>query len=201
VFVFRQAATALVVLCSISQIGSAKLPEESSNAKAIRIVELTDYYDIGGRSVTALWNDIRARGPRTGETPWAGHARWDVRWTYDWRRSSSGCSLERAATSLTITYTLPRWPGRNEADETLRDKWDRFALNLKVHEEGHGANGRRAAERIQAALVALPPQTDCDVLAQKVEQTARLLIDEEAANDRAYDSSTQHGLRQGVVLR
>jgi predicted secreted Zn-dependent protease len=200
VSLFRQATTATVVVIALGQIGSAPLGLDAE-AKAVQVVETTDYYDIGGKSVPALWQDIRERGPRTGATPWAGHARWDVRWTYDWRRTDAGCKVEQAATNLAITYTLPRWAARDSADDALRTKWDRFALNLKVHEEGHGANGRRAAQRIQAALSAIPAQKTCEALAAAVDETARRIIDEEATNDRAYDSTTQHGLRQGVVLR
>ena len=173
----------------------------SKEANDIRISETIEYYEIGGRSVPTLWHNISLRGPRTGETPWAGHAKWDVRWTYDWRATSAGCEVEAAGASLAITYTLPKWSGRNEADIELRDKWDRFSLALKVHEEGHGANGRRAAERIRAALRSLDAKPTCDALADAAHAIAQSVLAEEAENDRLYDSLTVHGLKQGVVLR
>lgn len=167
---------------------------------AIQVTETIQYYEIGGRSVPTLWHNISLRGPRSAETPFAGHAKWDVRWTYDWRATPAGCEVEAADTSLSIVYTLPRWSGRDQADIDLRDKWDRFSLALRAHEEGHGANGRRAAERIRAGLRALATQPTCDALAEAAGAIAHRVISEEAENDRLYDQRTVHGLKQGVVL-
>jgi predicted secreted Zn-dependent protease len=173
----------------------------SKEADDVRVTETVQYYEIGGRSVPTLWHNISLRGPRTAEAPFAGHAKWDVRWSYDWRATASGCEVEAADASLSITYTLPKWSGRTEADLELRDKWDRFSLALRLHEEGHGANGRRAAERIRTGLRALDAQSTCDALSAAADALAQRVIEEEAENDRRYDDVTVHGLKQGVVLR
>ena len=186
-----------LVACAIP-VAKAPVGKEPDD---IRVTETFDYYEIGGRSVPSLWQNISLRGPRTGETPWAGHAKWDVRWTYDWRASAQGCHVEDADAKLSITYTLPRWSGRNDADIELRDKWDRFSVALRVHEEGHGANGRRAAQRIKSALRGLEAKPTCEGLAGAAEALAKTIIDEEAENDRTYDNATIHGKKQGVVLR
>lgn len=198
----RRPAVAAVALLSFAAT-SADAPGYAGRpvAPSPRVLETVEYYDIGGQSVPSLWQHISARGPRLGSTPWAAHARWDVRWTFDWRAHDGGCRIETASTSLAVTYTLPRWAGRDLADDELKAKWDRFAMALRVHEEGHGANGLRAAARIEVALGELPPRASCEALVRAAEETARRIIDEEAANDRAYDEATQHGLRQGVVLR
>lgn len=173
----------------------------SKEADTIRVVEMVQYYEIGGLSVPSLWHNISLRGPRSAETAFAGHAKWDVRWTYDWRATSAGCEVEDADASLYITYTLPHWSGRDEADIDLRDKWDHFSMALRAHEEGHGANGRRAAERIRAGLRGIISQPTCDALAKAADDIAKRVIAEESENDRQYDKLTVHGLKQGVVLR
>lgn len=178
----------------------AKAPD-GKEASRVKVSETVEYYDIGGASVPALWHNISTHGPRSGKTAWAGHARWDVSWVFDWRATETGCQIEEISTSLAVTYTLPRWSGRNLADQELRDKWDRFSLALRLHEEGHGANGRRAAERINATLEQLGPRPTCNALSLAAEEAARRVIDEEALNDRLYDNTTLHGLKQGVVLR
>lgn len=198
------AAAALLGAAATTAEAPGSVPASAAFITALAAVdvhETVDYYDIGGSSVPALWQNIGERGPRLGATPWAGHARWNVRWTYDWRLADDLCRVDKASTSLTVTYTLPRWLGRDSAGDELKAKWDRFSKALLQHEQGHGANGRRAAERIGAALRSLPPVATCDALMRTADETARRIIDEEAANDRAYDAATQHGLMQGVVLR
>jgi predicted secreted Zn-dependent protease len=189
----------MLAVVFLGMVGVADAPD--SKETGVRVSEQVEYYDIGGASVTALWQNISARGPRMNAGAWAGHARWDVHWTYEWREAPEGCLIENAGTELAIIYTLPRWLGRDMADDDLREKWDRFSMALRAHEEGHGTNGRRAALRINAALRGLQPRDTCEALISAADDTARRIIDEEAGNDRLYDESTRHGLMQGVVLR
>lgn len=196
----RLSAVAAAALISLATT-SADAPGTTRGLPGPKIVERTEYYDIGGASIPALWQSMSLKGPRSNEAAWAGHARWEVRWTFDWRADAGGCRIETVTTDLDVVYTLPRWAGRDRADHDLRERWDRFVLALRVHEEGHGANGRRAAHRIEDALRRLGSRADCPGLAKAADETARRIIEEEAANDRAYDAATLHGARQGVVLR
>jgi len=195
----RSAVAATALLCCAATAADA--PGSARVLTATNVAESIEYYDIGGSSVPTLWQNISARGPTTGVTPWAGHARWLVSWTFGWREDETGCRIERAATHLEIRYTLPRWADRDKAESTLRAKWDRFSEALLLHEQGHGAHGRRAAVRIEMALLEVPIQTTCQELARTADETARAIIAEEAAHDRAYDLLTQHGISQGAVLR
>ncbi len=181
-----------------SVVGTESPQSAAATSDPIRVE--VNYYDVEGAGIAALWQSMRARGPRADGQPWAGHARWEVRWTYQWREAHGGCRVDRVATELSIAYTLPRWTGRDAADPDMRSKWDRFSDNLRAHEEGHGRHGRQAAARIREALANLSPVPDCQSLMRSADERARQIVDEEAANDRAYDSATRHGLAQGVAL-
>ena len=196
-YVTRRIAISAAVYLGLASVAVAPDSKETG----VRISEHVEFYDIGGTSVGALWQNIGARGPRMNAGAWAGHARWDVHWTYEWREVPEGCQIENASTELAVTYTLPRWLDRDTADAGLAEKWDRFSMALRQHEEGHGANGRRAALRINATLRGLQPRDTCEALIAAADDTARRIIDEEAVNDRLYDATTNHGLMQGVVLR
>jgi len=126
------------------------------------------YYKVAGRTAAALRQHMHVEGDKNH---WA-FTRWRVSW-------SSDCDVR-----VSITYYLPRLKDRAQVSLPLRNRWDRMIANLKVHERGHGENGKNAGLAVLAAGCKHP----------------KAIIQNWQENDRVYDEVTQHGLTQGVKL-
>lgn len=155
----------------VSAIAAAGIAFYAYNASSNEPVSIrTNYYYISGSNVNELKADMRRKGPLGY---WA-YARWYVRWSAD-------CNV-----TVSIRYTLPKWPGKDSAPPELRAKWERMITKLREHEEGHGRHGLKAAEEIRATKCRKDPSG---------------IVRKWAAQDGIYDRLTDHGRREGVVLR
>lgn len=150
---------AVLLGCSFANSALAK-PSVSVN---------TNYYSITGTTAAQLKAQMRSKG-KNGK--WA-YTKWYVRWT-------GSCK-----TSVTITYTYPRWANRNQAPASLQKNWDRMFTSLRTHEKGHAQFGINAAAEIERSRCKENPMS---------------IIKKWAQQDKVYDSRTRSGATQGVVL-
>ncbi|WP_234172242.1 DUF922 domain-containing protein [Ruegeria pomeroyi] len=98
---------------------------------------------------------------------------WYVKWT-------GSCDL-----SVSITYTMPKHKNEAKLDPELRKSWKSFVTALKKHEELHGAHGVQAAQEIE--------QTKC--------ADGDAVIRKWSNQDKVLDKRTDHGKKDGVVLK
>jgi predicted secreted Zn-dependent protease len=103
---------------------------------------------------------------------WA-YTDWYVKWT-------GGCDL-----SVSITYTMPKHKNEAKLDPELRKSWQSFVTALRKHEELHGAHGIQAAQEIEKSKCA-----DGDSVIRKWSE-----------QDKVLDQRTDHGKKDGVVLK
>ena len=151
---------------------AAALLLSSSASSALakpRVSANTNYYSIAGTTAAQLKAQMRSKGPN-GKWAWT---KWYVRWT-------GSCK-----TSVTITYTYPRWANRNQAPASLQKSWDRMMANLRTHEKGHTQHGINAAAEIERTRCKGNPMS---------------IIKKWAQRDKTYDSRTRSGATQGGVL-
>lgn len=103
---------------------------------------------------------------------WA-YTGWYVKWTGD-------CKL-----SVTVDITLPKHKNPAKMPADVREKFDTMLVALTEHERQHGRHGIAAAEEIERAGCA-----GGDAIIKKYN-----------AIDIKFDKTTDHGRKQGVVLR
>lgn len=117
-------------------------------------------------------DELKKQMAKKGPNGFWAYTRWYVRWSGD-------CEVE-----LEISYTFPRLADRNRVPLPMRSRWDAMIAKLTAHEEQHGQHGRSAATEILAA--------QCS--------NAKTIVRKWAAEDKAYDARTSHGLSEGVKL-
>lgn len=161
-----------------------------------------EYYDIWGSTVRALLWQISRHGPEGPDgNRYAAFTDWEVTWHYQRRESENECRVERASVTLRVVITLPRWRNRESAPALLGEKWQRYLDALQVHEAGHLDFAVRAATEIRQQLVALEPLPTCEELEARVNTTCEAILRSYWALETAYDSTTNHGVTQGAILR
>jgi predicted secreted Zn-dependent protease len=149
-------------------------------------------YDVHGRTRDELGTNL---GP--------GHVA-DTRWRVEWKyrfESTKACRLTSFRVDVTARIRMPRWVERGAAAPKLRASWDAFDSALRKHEEGHREHGIEAGREIAREARSLGARGDCAALRAEVERMANAVIDRFHLQDEAYDRATQHGVRQGAILR
>ena len=116
---------------------------------------------------------LRAEMAARGPKGYWGYSDWYVQW-------SGSCKL-----SVTISITLPKHARPDTMPADVRRKFDRMLGALRAHEEQHGQHAVLAAQEIESAgcrngNAILKTYNDADV---------------------RFDRRTDHGRRQGVILR
>ncbi|HVP83899.1 MAG TPA: DUF922 domain-containing protein [Rhizomicrobium sp.] len=152
---------------------------------------VVSYYDVKGSSE----DEIRKAIERSPQRPRDGARAVDAltTWNYSWRTwgdGHGGCDPSRAEVMFTANVLLPRLVGQVPPD-VARD-WDRYIVNLRVHEGGHVTY----AKSRMADVLAAAKSPHCADVKPAVER----VLNEIRAHDRLYDAETSHGLKQGAVF-
>ena len=158
-------------------------------------------YDIDGSSAGALRDQIRRLGPKDESgTSHDALTVWSLEWTYATAQQDAGCVLKDVRVTLNVSVTLPRWTPPSTASAQLRQSWQLYLRNVKLHEAGHRTIAERNARDLTAALVALRGPT-CDQVWSEASRTAEKIVADGRVRNRSYDVQTKHGQTQGVELQ
>ena len=169
----------------------------------MHVFEETHYYEIYGRNIQTLRDEMYKKGPsgiyNPGEVLGATEAYFRIQPYFD---SSSGeCVLDSVDISLTLTYSIPRWADKRKAPGSLKRKWNRFLEFLWAHEKGHAKIARRGGVIMSERLVRLDPRPTCDeMFAKMIEVQKHVQSKIIAPAQRKYDRRTQRGKSQGAKL-
>lgn len=144
-------------------------------------------YAIVGATVRELERALERFGPRRAGRVFAAHTDWEISWSLD--------GPAAPAVYLSASVVLPRWIPARDAPAPLRAEWDRYVAALAAHEALHLDVARRAAARLEAALLAP------DVDAPQAERVAAAVQRDARAEEVELDRRTQHGRGDGAVLR
>ena len=170
-------------------------------ALAEPVVQVTErHYPVDLATSTDPRTAISAASPiREGGRIFHGYTRWFVNWRFDWRTAPGHCRISAVRTRVDVHYTLPeiRRPPRDAGERT---RVSRYLSALTAHEQGHADIAIDAARRIEAAILATPPQPDCARLEQAANARGHAIIQDARATERAYDARTGHGRTQGAYL-
>lgn len=161
----------------------------------------TNYYSVTGATLGELHRSLDQNRPwKDATNNIHGWTDWRVTWRYKFAETDNGCRLENFSTRTVLTITLPRWIPPTNATRTLRDTWVRYITALQQHEFGHGRVALAAAAELHKRIKAIPQESTCDSLKQKINDTCERVIDEYKTRDRQYDERTNHGATQGARL-
>ncbi len=126
-----------------------------------------------------------------GREEWGHFAgRFSWKWTGDAKGNATSVRIEP-----TFTITMPSWPAYREQPQPCKDAWDEMWRALRRHEEGHKELFTDALSGLVDQLEALDAATgrEIDDLMEKTESAIQSAQSE-------YDTKTDHGRSQGVVL-
>lgn len=173
------------------------------SARAIEVIDRTEYYEVRGNTADGLARDMAAKGPQhpTGRRAW-GYTDWRVNSTYVLVPRDRGCELGDVRVQLTVVTTLPRWvPSGVPAHPRLKRDWTRLLARIAEHEDTHRAHGLEAAALAEQRIASIPLQKDCATAEKSARRALRVSVLELTAVSRAFDRETDFGRRQGVGLR
>ena len=160
----------------------------------------TQYYEIAGSSAKELRRELNAkRKMLPSGKKFDAYTRWRVRWQYRWTTHGPICKMKQVTTSVNITFMLPQWTNREDADDSLRRHWDRYYTALLKHEDGHKQTGVDAATEIQTELLKLQADS-CQQLETNANALGHQIIKKYNLRDIEFDKNTNHGIKDGAVF-
>lgn len=156
------------------------------------------YYDVHATDAAGLMAGITVRSP-LGVTALTELAPTQIHWQA--RRVGEGYVVDSVRFDAVIVQTLPRWVNRDRGRACLQRQWDQAMAALQRHEDVHRREYLEYAGRLRREALRLPPQPSPAALEQALTSLNRRLEAETVAWQRDYDRRTQHGRREGVVIR
>ena len=159
-----------------SKGGGAK-PKGKTNFK-----EQNKTYTITAKTLQEAADQISQR-EEAGETTWKPK--------HNFKTDESG-NVTDATVDVTITVTMPSWPGSAKLSKAAKAEWDRSFKVLKAHEEKHAELVRSKLKGLAESLVG-KTQTEAEATFD-----AALTELQQASDD--YDTSSNHGRNEGTDL-
>jgi predicted secreted Zn-dependent protease len=125
-----------------------------------------------------------------------GHTKWNIRWTFNWRREADGrCRFTSNETRLDLVITMPELEG---GGRTMQQRFADFHDALYDHELGHADLAREAAQAIDDAIRELPEMGNCTALEAAANRRAHAIVNASKRRQKQYDLDTEHGRRNGA---
>ena len=160
-------------------------------AEADVLVPETDitWFRIRGLTIRELNASKQANGPYNdiAETTVWGQTGWRLDWKFSHDRTHGDCRIGAFKVIVESRMWLPRWDDYNLAGPDVRERWDTFFKGLRVHEEGHKANGIKAGNDLARRIRGMKPYPDCQSLNDEIVQLRRRIVSEYSLVDRAFD--------------
>lgn len=149
----------------------------------------TAFYDVNGRTVLELDQELKRRGPQVhgrGRALAAANIGLSLRLSL--APVAGGCAVADARVPVKADVVLPRWRQRAGADVKLGRMWDSFAAYAAWHEQQHVAIAEHHAARIETAVEGLRPAPDCATMRARALATADTLLVEHRRAQDAFDA-------------
>ncbi len=153
-------------------------------AKAEVAVKSYSYFDIGGRTLDQIQNELNRRGPEVKTTglrhPGATQMKFTTRIGY--AQQPGSCRIVSAQVTVKTRIILPRWRPRGKVGPDVRLFWDTLSADIKRHEERHAEIAKNHARALEDALKATWPQKTCAAAAAKAGEISAAIL---ARHDKA----------------
>ena len=147
------------------------------------------WFPVSGLTIRELNASKQANGPFNdiAESKVWGQTGWRLEWKFSHDVTHGDCRIGAYKVIVASRMWLPRWDEYNLATPEVRAKWDAFFKGLRLHEEGHKANGVKAGNDLARRLRGLKPYPDCTALNDEIVALRRRIVSEYSLVDRAFD--------------
>jgi len=147
------------------------------------------WFGVAGRSTRELNASMRVNGPfnEIAESNVWGQTGWWIRWKFSHDVKGGGCRIGTFRVTVHSKQWLPKWRDYEVAGGEVRAKWDEFYKGLRVHEDGHKANGIKAGNDLARRLRGMKAYPDCDSLNGDIVAIGDRITSEYSLVDRAFD--------------
>jgi predicted secreted Zn-dependent protease len=155
------------------------------------------YFDIAGRTVPEIENQLEQKGPRLASTGrrHPGATRMEFNTNLKYGQVKGRCAVTKVTVRVTAKLILPRWKQKG-AERDVRFIWETLSADIKRHEEQHVAIAEAHGRELDAALKALTPAQRCEDVARRAnEVTDKILRKHDRAQDR-FDIDEARGFEE-----
>jgi len=160
-----------------------------------------EFYDIFPRVKTDIKAQLQKNTPIIHKnTKYHGRTFWQIEWSIAWKKTNGICYINSNKTKLNVLFEMPRISASYSASDPVIVTFDKYYEALLMHENGHMNNGTKALKAIEMLLSNFKSYSDCQVLNKEVKNSIAQIISQYKSHDVAYDSQTEHGKLQGVLL-
>lgn len=108
--------------------------------------------------------------------------------------------IDRVYTKVDVTFTMPRWADYPKANRDQQQKWDEYYALLMEHENRHKDIAIEGAREIENELLKLNGSNE-KYLKEAAKSRVRLIYKKVRVLQKQFDDETEHGVKDGVVLR
>jgi len=158
-----------------------------------------EYYSVEGATLDELRAALRKYGPvDSGGVPRDAFAGWHMTWRWS-RRADGSPDFASVVVECTGKVRLPQWSSPKGTDTFLVAEWNRYLRAVMDHERRHLEHCFSDRENVRAAIIAASRERS-DLTPQDAHRIARTILKKTRARDRALDTTTDHGRKEGAVL-
>lgn len=166
----------------------------------ITYTEKISYYQISGDNESQLRGEIDSKRPVGDDGAYDARTKWYIKWSYPFAKEENSCRTGPLLITTEIEFIYPQWTNQDNASTELKDKWNKYMENLKVHESKHKEFAINGGRQILQALSALSSYPTCEKLDEIANQKGQEILESIRKNDKEYDAATDHGRSQGAVF-
>lgn len=171
-----------------------------TQTKDIVLIDKNNNYQITGESESQLRSEMNSKRPTGEDGSYDARTNWHIDWNYPFDKTQTGCKTGPVEVRVEIEFIFPEWNSPASASTELKDKWNKFIANLRIHENEHRQIAITGGKQILETLNNLPAYPTCEELEDVADKKSNEITESIRSHDREYDATTRHGESQGAVF-
>jgi predicted secreted Zn-dependent protease len=174
-----------LVAVALSAMLFAVVPTTSTAEPVVR-AGITSYF-VGGASVEELRKDIVDKAPASPDGKHrAAFTKWDVQWRWKLDKQETQCLIANAGSVVGVSMFVPKLRNEATAPKSLLERWKKYEKALRDHEDGRKDIAVRAGKEIEATLIKLKAEANCEALEARAEEVAKGMLENFRKEDESY---------------
>jgi predicted secreted Zn-dependent protease len=178
------------IAIALSALLFVVVPATSAAEPVVR-AGITSYF-VGGASVEELRKDIVDKAPESPDGKRrAAFTKWDVQWRWKLDKQDAQCSIANAGSVVGVSVFLPKLRNEATAPKSLLERWKKYEKALRDHEDGRKDIAVRAGKEIEATLIKLKAEANCEALEARAEEVAKGMLENFRKEDESYSTQAE----------
>ena len=201
------AATPATASISCNVPGNPSVPKVDikniDGANGVQLTQRIEYrtYAVSGCNAEDIASSLRRTTTQSSAGRYeVGVTNSTTRYSYKYEEAGGQCRLKGASIMADITVTLPELPNQQGISSDIVARWQSFLAALRTHEQGHVDIILKSAGVIKSTFESQTQGMPCAQLETALKGSVQRETDKANAANEAYDSSTNHGVNQGVAF-